>query len=131
MPLVTPSSACRCQEQLGRLASRCTNPVTSVVSTWAAWYNTWLLIKLTPKGIIFSFLFWSAIVLFDFRSPVALCDNSCCTVCSVIYPACRLCQKGLVNLLACVLIRSCELSAFVLCDLRSPLALCDNSCCMI
>ena len=25
--------------------------------TWAAWYNTWLLIKLTPKGVIFSFLF--------------------------------------------------------------------------
>lgn len=24
--------------------------------TWAARYNTWLLIKLTPKGIVFSFL---------------------------------------------------------------------------
>ncbi len=24
---------------------------------WAAWYNTWLLIKLTPKGAVFSFLF--------------------------------------------------------------------------
>ncbi len=24
---------------------------------WAARYNTWLLIKLTPKGIVFSFLF--------------------------------------------------------------------------
>jgi len=27
--------------------------------SWAAWYNNWLLIKLTPKGIIFSFLFFS------------------------------------------------------------------------
>jgi len=26
---------------------------------WAAQYNTWLLIKLTPKGIVFSFLFFS------------------------------------------------------------------------
>ena len=24
---------------------------------WAARYNTWLLIKLTPKGVVFSFLF--------------------------------------------------------------------------
>jgi len=24
--------------------------------TWAARYNTWLLIKLTPKGVVFSFL---------------------------------------------------------------------------
>ena len=26
---------------------------------WAARYNTWLLIKLTPKGVVFSFLFFS------------------------------------------------------------------------
>jgi len=25
---------------------------------WAARYNTWLLIKLTPKGVVFSFLFF-------------------------------------------------------------------------
>jgi hypothetical protein len=25
-------------------------------ATWAAQYNTWLLIKLTPKGVVFSFL---------------------------------------------------------------------------
>ena len=25
---------------------------------WAAQYNTWLLIKLTPKGIVFSFMFF-------------------------------------------------------------------------
>ena len=23
---------------------------------WAAWYNTWFLVKLTPKGVVFSFL---------------------------------------------------------------------------
>ncbi len=27
--------------------------------SWAARYNTWLLIKLTPKGVVFSFLFFS------------------------------------------------------------------------
>ncbi len=27
---------------------------------WAARYNTWLLIKLTPKGVVFSFLFFSS-----------------------------------------------------------------------
>ena len=26
---------------------------------WAARYNTWLLIKLTPKGVVFSSLFFS------------------------------------------------------------------------
>ncbi len=30
-----------------------------VLITWAAWYNTWLLIKLTPKGVVFSFLLFS------------------------------------------------------------------------
>ncbi len=25
---------------------------------WAALYNTWLLIKLTPEGIVFSFFSW-------------------------------------------------------------------------
>ncbi len=27
---------------------------------WAARYNTWLLTKLTPKGVVFSFLFFSS-----------------------------------------------------------------------
>jgi len=30
---------------------------------WAARYNTWLLIKLTPKGVVFSFLFFSFLFL--------------------------------------------------------------------
>ncbi len=30
-------------------------PVTGTM-TWAAWYNTWLLIELTPKAIVLSFL---------------------------------------------------------------------------
>ena len=29
------------------------------LGTWAARYNTWLFIKLTPKGVVFSFLFFS------------------------------------------------------------------------
>jgi len=36
---------------------------------WAARYNTWLLIKLTPKGVVFSFLFFSFLFLsFPFLS---------------------------------------------------------------
>ncbi len=27
--------------------------------TWAARYNTWLLMKMTPKGVVFSFLFYA------------------------------------------------------------------------
>jgi len=34
---------------------------------WAARYNTWLLIKLTPKGVVFSFLFFS-FLFFSFLS---------------------------------------------------------------
>ena len=32
---------------------------------WTALYNTWLLIKLTPKGVVFSFLVLSAASNFD------------------------------------------------------------------
>ena len=31
---------------------------SSSMRPWAARYNTWLLIKLTPKGVVFSFLFF-------------------------------------------------------------------------
>jgi hypothetical protein len=30
-----------------------------LVSSWAARYNTWLLIKLTPKGVVFYFIVFS------------------------------------------------------------------------
>ena len=33
---------------------------------WTAQYNAWLLIKLTPKGVVFSFLFFS-FLFFSFR----------------------------------------------------------------
>jgi hypothetical protein len=33
--------------------------LASAFYTWAAWYNTWLLIKLTAQGVVFSFLFFS------------------------------------------------------------------------
>ncbi len=36
-------------------------------SPWAARYNTWLVIKLTPKGVVFSFLF--------FQDPVIVADS--------------------------------------------------------
>ena len=31
--------------------------VLIITGRWAARYNTWLIIKLTPKGVVFSFLF--------------------------------------------------------------------------
>ena len=41
--------------------------VTCLPCAWAAWYNTWLLNTLTPKGIgfSFSFLFLSACLVFS------------------------------------------------------------------
>jgi len=33
--------------------------LTVNTQAWAARYNTWLVIKLTPKGVVFSFLFFS------------------------------------------------------------------------
>ncbi len=36
-------------------ANACQSSASSSVSPWAAWYNTWLPIKLTPKGVVFSF----------------------------------------------------------------------------
>ncbi len=35
------------------------HPASMHSRLWAARYNTWLLIKLTPKGVVFSFLFFS------------------------------------------------------------------------
>ena len=37
----------------------CLLAITVCSSIWAAQYNTWLLIKLMPKGAVFSFLFFS------------------------------------------------------------------------
>ena len=31
----------------------------SALPFWEAWYKTWLLIKVTPKGVVFFFLFFS------------------------------------------------------------------------
>ena len=33
-------------------------PLGAYSPTQAAWYNTWLLIKLTPKGVVLLFLFF-------------------------------------------------------------------------
>ncbi len=41
--------------QLAVLHASAIQPGLSRHSPWAAWYSTWLLIKLTPKGIVFSF----------------------------------------------------------------------------
>ena len=44
---------------------RCVCQSGNTAAFWAAQYNTWLLIKLTLKGIVFSFLFFS-FLLFSF-----------------------------------------------------------------
>ncbi len=43
--------------------------------TWAARYNTWLLIKLTPKSIVFSFLFFLCNVVCLSKLPVMKGQN--------------------------------------------------------
>ncbi len=57
---VLSSKILRCLEQdciaLARVDS---NTGSYWCCSWAARYNTWLLIKLTPKGVVFSFLFFS------------------------------------------------------------------------
>ena len=37
--------------------------VVLIIIVWAARYNTWLLIKLTPKGVVFSFLFLLIVII--------------------------------------------------------------------
>ncbi len=47
---------------------------------WAARYNTWLLMKLTPKGVVFSFLFLSTSVVLSqqlLEQLRELCGNYC------------------------------------------------------
>ena len=45
------------QATWGRAAGLC-QLVLFLQGAWAAWYNTGLLIKLTPKGVVFSLLFF-------------------------------------------------------------------------
>jgi len=55
--------ACRSSEPLEqavkvKLVSPCPSFAACVAcQCWAARYNTWLLVKLTPKAVVFSFLF--------------------------------------------------------------------------
>jgi len=56
---------------------------------WAARYNTWLLIKLTPKGVVFSFLFFS-FLFFSFLFP-----DAC------VYPESGLCRTETSVLVVC------------------------------
>jgi len=44
-------------EETGGTTGRARTTSTSF-NPWAARYNTWLLIKLTLKGVVFSFLFY-------------------------------------------------------------------------
>lgn len=84
-----------------------------------------------PAGVLIRSREGLVFVLFDLKSPVALREKSCCTVRSVHFLHVDGVKKGLVSLLACVLIRSCDVSASVLFDLRSPVAVCGNSCCTV
>ena len=67
-----------------------TNPVidlsaltTTKKHTWAARYNTWLLNKLSPKGVVFSFLFCQTT---GFRE-VRVHTSWCCACSRVCWPA--------------------------------------------
>jgi len=52
------------------------------IRAWAARYNTWLLMKLTPKGVVFSFLFFP-ITDMDCSSLYVIDDPE---VCKIIQP---------------------------------------------
>ena len=54
------SSQLSLEVDLARLSVSCANVSATA---WAAQHNTWLLVKLTPKGIVFSFLFVGATAL--------------------------------------------------------------------
>jgi len=56
----TTSSQLSLEVELPRLSVSYAN---AGATAWAARYKTWLLIKLTPKGIVFSFLFLGATAL--------------------------------------------------------------------
>ena len=66
---------CMCCEFCGQ---RCVCQSGNTAAFWAAQYNTWLLIKLTLKGIVFSFLFFS-FLLFSFLFFSFLFFRHCCT----------------------------------------------------
>ncbi len=59
--MLSAATAVEYQWQLVQLQSQ--------ASSWAAWYNTRLLIESTPKGVVFSFLFFS----FLFFSQASCC----------------------------------------------------------
>ncbi len=50
------------------------------LNPWAAWYNTWLLIKLTPKGVVLSYLFFSFSIglscVQNMKDPVGACVSA-------------------------------------------------------
>ncbi len=54
-------------EETGGTKGRARTTSTSF-TLWAARYNTWLLIKLTPKGVVFSFFSFST-------EPAVLCKR--------------------------------------------------------
>ncbi len=87
--------------------------------TWAAWYNIWLLSKLTPKGVVFSFLF-IPFMLSWFASVTNLMGTACfshphtarLTSCVAAFALllCHLCQAAvLVWLILCLWHRLCGL----------------------
>jgi hypothetical protein len=62
LPCSTTASFSHCfcdSNSLGSLSLLCSTLI-SAARPWAARYITWLLMKLTPKGVVVSFLFFSA-----------------------------------------------------------------------
>ncbi len=58
-----------------KLVCHCHQPA-SVLDPWAARYDTWLLIKLTPKDVVFSFSFFLSFLSFPFL--LCLIHNIAC-----------------------------------------------------
>ena len=61
-PNTIVSTLCMCGnlEVIGGTMGRA-NTTAKPLDIWAAWCNTWLLIKLTPNRLVFSFLFFSVL----------------------------------------------------------------------
>ncbi len=75
-------------------------PLLYILTTWAARYDTWLLIELTPKGAVFSFLLYILTKLWDgvqarlTRGVCRLGKLACSSaVPSLKQPSCKACNR--------------------------------------
>jgi hypothetical protein len=82
-------------EETGGTTGRARTTSTSF-NPWAARYNTWLLIKLTPKGVVFSFLFFSTGInntAWPASKVVGIQGASCCSCQDGLQVVCQLLHR--------------------------------------